>query len=388
MPTWLGIDIGSASVKVASCARRIARSRSCASRRPTWRRAAASSRRLAHRRLAGASTDEPQGSDAVAAAIDGSRAAIHRLLLPATAQKQLADVLAYELEAQVPFDLERRCSTGASSSATRRRAALRSSPPWRAIEDVRARIDLVKEADAQEPERVGVGALVAGRARPVRPGALRGRHRRHRRPRGQGERGARPRARRAGLRADALHGTEGLPGDRAAPRARHSRQLRRPSRQGGAAPDAGVPVRRRSLRLRRRGVSVRGARDPGAAPPDAGARPRRRCAGAPRELPRYAKALALALSLAGRGTRPEPAARPALVRARLRLGARAHPGARGARAVILVSFVFSAWARLHAVAQGARRAAGGARRGHQGGARHRGDQRRRRRRTCSRRRPR
>ena len=36
----------------------------------------------------------------------GARAAIHRLPLPATAQKQLGDVLAFELEAQVPFDLE------------------------------------------------------------------------------------------------------------------------------------------------------------------------------------------------------------------------------------------------------------------------------------------
>jgi len=69
----------------------------------------------------------------------------------------------------------------------------------------------------------------------------------------------------------------------------------------------------------------------------------------PRELPRYAKALALALTLAGRG-----------VGMNLRRGALAFdrgfswvyekiPLLAGLAAVILVSFVFSTWTRLHAV---------------------------------------
>jgi general secretion pathway protein L len=68
-----------------------------------------------------------------------------------------------------------------------------------------------------------------------------------------------------------------------------------------------------------------------------------------RELPRYAKAISLALSLAGRGAGMNLRRGPlsfergfAWVRERIPLLA-------GLAAVILVSFVFSAWARLHAV---------------------------------------
>jgi general secretion pathway protein L len=68
-----------------------------------------------------------------------------------------------------------------------------------------------------------------------------------------------------------------------------------------------------------------------------------------RELPRYAKAIALALSLAGRGAGLNLRRGPlsfergfAWVRDRI-------PILAGLAAVIVVSFVFSAWARLHAV---------------------------------------
>jgi general secretion pathway protein L len=70
---------------------------------------------------------------------------------------------------------------------------------------------------------------------------------------------------------------------------------------------------------------------------------------AARELPKYAKALGLALSLAGRGAGMNLRRGPlsfergfAWVRERI-------PVLAGLAAVILVSFVFSAWARLHAV---------------------------------------
>ena len=68
-----------------------------------------------------------------------------------------------------------------------------------------------------------------------------------------------------------------------------------------------------------------------------------------RELPRFAKAVALALALAGRGAgmnlRRGPLAYErgfAWVREKI-------PVLAGLAAVILVSFVFSAWARLYAV---------------------------------------
>ena len=105
MPTWLGIDIGSASVKAAvvrATYRKVALVRLALADVAESGGVAAAMRAAVSRALEG----EPQAVDATAVAIDGSRAAIHRLVLPATAQKQLAEVLAYELEAQVPFDLE------------------------------------------------------------------------------------------------------------------------------------------------------------------------------------------------------------------------------------------------------------------------------------------
>ena len=45
-------------------------------------------------------------SDAIAVAIDGDVAFIHRLKLPPTAMKQLTEVIPFELEAQVPVDID------------------------------------------------------------------------------------------------------------------------------------------------------------------------------------------------------------------------------------------------------------------------------------------
>src|SRR5580658_5686719 len=105
MPILLGIDIGSASVKVAvvrSSYRKVGLGRLVAVDVATGGTIAEVVRTAVARALEG----EKQGADAVAVAIDGSRAAIHRLVLPGTAQKELASVLSFELEAQVPFDLE------------------------------------------------------------------------------------------------------------------------------------------------------------------------------------------------------------------------------------------------------------------------------------------
>src|SRR5271170_600737 len=105
MPTWLGIDIGGSSVKVAivrSAYRKIALVRVASTEIAAGGSVVEAARVATLRALEG----EAQTVDATATAIDGSRAAIHRVILPSTAQKQLAEVLAYELGAQVPFDLE------------------------------------------------------------------------------------------------------------------------------------------------------------------------------------------------------------------------------------------------------------------------------------------
>jgi len=348
MPTWLGIDIGSSSVKAAvvrSAYRKIALVRLATADVATSGGVVPAVRDAVAKALDG----EKQGPDAVAAAVDGSRAAIHRLLLPATAQKQLADVLGYELEAQVPFDLDAavfdwrpldRAETGGQISLVAAVARL---------EDVRARIDVVKEAIGQEPERVGVGALTLGALVPYVAGlddaatvAV-------------VDLGAKASEVLVLERAEAVFartlstGTEGLP----ATASRLARDIRvsfaAHRAQGGEAPTR--------VYLCGGGAFVSGAEGflsgeleipvqllPAPAldvtalgPTDAS------------ELPRYAKAVALALSLAGRGSgmnlRRGPLAFErgfSWVRERIPLLA-------GLAAVILVSFVFSGWARLHTV---------------------------------------
>src|SRR5580700_11243727 len=169
MPIWLGIDIGNASVKVAvvrSNYRKVGLGRLTTVDVATSASVVEAVRAAVARSLDG----EKQGADAVAVAIDGSRAAIHRLLLPSTAQKELASVLAYELEAQVPFDLDsavfdwRLLARGVEDGQLPIVAAVAR------IEDVRARIDLVKEAIGQDPERVAVGAFALGALVPYLPG--------------------------------------------------------------------------------------------------------------------------------------------------------------------------------------------------------------------------
>ena len=105
MATWMGIDVGSTSVKVAlvrSAYRKLTLERLVSVDVTPPVDTAAAVREAVAKALDGL----PPGLDAIATAIDGNKAAIHRLLVPATAQRQLSEVLAYELESQVPFDME------------------------------------------------------------------------------------------------------------------------------------------------------------------------------------------------------------------------------------------------------------------------------------------
>ncbi len=342
MPTWLGIDIGSASVKVAlvrSAYRKVALLRVASADVPTSGGVAEATRIAVSRALA----DEPQGPDAVATAIDGARAAIHRLLLPATAQKQLNEVLAYELGAQVPFDLETAVFDWRLLGRTEDQLSIVAAVAR--LEDVRARIDLVKGANAQEPERVGIGALVLGSLVPFVPALAEGTV-------AIVELGAKAcdvlvlEGGEAVFARTLSRGTEGLPAT--APRlARDIRVSFAAHRaQGGAAPTR--------VFLCGGGAFVTGAEGflsgeleiPVQLLPqpalDMGP-----LAGAPNELPRYAKATALALTLAGRGNglnlRRGPLAFErgfAWVRERI-------PVLAGLASVLLVSFFFSGWARIY-----------------------------------------
>ncbi|HEY1692444.1 MAG TPA: pilus assembly protein PilM [Polyangiaceae bacterium] len=348
MPTWLGIDIGTAWVKVAlvrSTYRklglaRLAAAEVVASGGPTEAIRAA---------VAGALAGERQLADGVAVAIQGSRAAIHRLLLPSTAQKQLADVLAFELEAQIPFDLEGAVFDWRLMERAVDDGQLPIVAAVARVEDVRSRIELVKAATSQEPERVGVGAFALAALVPYVPVLS------------EGETvaivdlGAKASEVLLLERGEPVFartistGTAGLP-DTADRLVRDLRVTFAAHRaQGGASPSrvflcgggAFVPMAEGflsgSLELP---VSVlpEPQVDVSELPPEL-----------VRQFPSYAKAVSLALSLSGRGSglnlRRGPLAFErgfAWVRERI-------PVLAGLAAVILVSFGFSAWSRLHAI---------------------------------------
>ena len=173
MPTWLGIDIGSASVKAAvvrSTYRKLALVRLASAEVVASGGVVEAVRTAVARAMEG----ERQGGDANAGAIDGSRAAIHRLLLPATAQKQLADILAYELEAQIPFDLAGAVFDWRLLERVGEDGQLPIVAAVARVEDVRARIEVVKLVTGQEPERVGVGAFTLGALVPYIPALAEG----------------------------------------------------------------------------------------------------------------------------------------------------------------------------------------------------------------------
>ena len=101
-------------------------------------------------------------SDGLAVALDGDQCYINRISIPATAAKRLEEVLPFEVEAQVPVDIDelvfdyrqlrRRASTDPVVVMT---AAAR-------IDAVRARIELIQGSLGRQPDRVGSGPMVLG----------------------------------------------------------------------------------------------------------------------------------------------------------------------------------------------------------------------------------
>lgn len=360
MPTWLGIDIGSVSVKAAvvrATYRKLAIGR-IASAEISVASADGVGPGRTHGEAVAAAVREAVGKvlesepaiDAVATSIDGSRAAIRRLQLPATAQKQLADVLAFELESVVAFDmagavfdwrqLER--APGDDEGQLSIVAAVAR------IEDVRERIELVRNAMSMEPERVAVGALALGALVPHIAGltetpvvAII-------------DLGARASEVLVIERGEPVFartlstGTEGLP----ATASRLARDLRvslsAHRAAGGAAPSL--------VYLCGGGAFVSGAEGflsgeleipvqllPGPAFDTSAV------ADPARELARYSKAIALALTLAGRGASMDLRRGPLSFERGFSWVREKIPLLAGLAAVILVSFVFSSWARFYAV---------------------------------------
>ncbi|MGE3673974.1 MAG: type IV pilus biogenesis protein PilM [Polyangiaceae bacterium] len=93
-----------------------------------------------------------------AVAIDGQKAFVHRIRVPGTALKQLSDVLPFELEAELPLDIEEVVYDFRPPPPTREPTAEVLTVAARET-DVLAVIAQVKTATGREPERVSAGAL-------------------------------------------------------------------------------------------------------------------------------------------------------------------------------------------------------------------------------------
>jgi len=96
--------------------------------------------------------------DACAVALSGERSFYRRVELPAAAQKEINNVLGFELEATVPFEMDdavfdHRVLKGAGDESISIFVALAR------VADVRGCITPVREAIGIEPERVGTGPL-------------------------------------------------------------------------------------------------------------------------------------------------------------------------------------------------------------------------------------
>lgn len=108
-------------------------------------------------------------ADAIAVAISGEKTSYRVVDLPASALKEIDNVLPFELEAQVPFEIT---DAVYDYRIDKRAAGSETVPIFSAIariDDVREIIDTVREAIGAEPERVGTGALPLANLAAVMP---------------------------------------------------------------------------------------------------------------------------------------------------------------------------------------------------------------------------
>lgn len=97
--------------------------------------------------------------DGLATALEGDQILAHRFTLPPTAAKQLAEVLPFELEAQVPIDVEELVFDYRVLPRPTNQSPITVLLAAARIDHVRARIDLVRAALGREPDRVACGAM-------------------------------------------------------------------------------------------------------------------------------------------------------------------------------------------------------------------------------------
>jgi general secretion pathway protein L len=110
-----------------------------------------------------------QHVDGIAAAVDGDVTFTHRITLPATAMKQIDEVLQFELEAAVPMDLEELVWGYRLLPRTGPKAPITVLVGAARVEHVKQRIELVKAALGREPDRIGHGPLTLANLAVVAP---------------------------------------------------------------------------------------------------------------------------------------------------------------------------------------------------------------------------
>jgi general secretion pathway protein L len=154
MPRFLGIDIGSRVVSAAVLEvgfRKLALS----ALQEVEVASAPSLEQAIQLATAGLTTQ----IEAVGVALEGDTTFTHRIKMPTTALKQIDEILTFELEAAVPVDI--------SELVFGHRLLKRRGPKDPLVvlasaartEQVKERIELVRTAIGREPDRVGVGSL-------------------------------------------------------------------------------------------------------------------------------------------------------------------------------------------------------------------------------------
>lgn len=157
MAKYVGVDIGASSIKVAVLRTAYRKLFVEALEKVDIGADAAAALKEAYTRAVGT-----QGADGVATALQGVLGSVHRLEIPASAQKQLADVLPFELESQTPLEVSEAVIDFKILSGKSSEGMLPIMAVMARTSDVRERIDQIKSATGVEPERVGLGAFPLG----------------------------------------------------------------------------------------------------------------------------------------------------------------------------------------------------------------------------------
>ncbi len=161
MSLWLGIDIGTSSVKAAlvrSQRQRTTLEAIAVAELADWGSAEECVRVVADACTGG----KLKTVEGVAVGLEGTRTAVHILTVPGEVEKQLGDVLTFELEAQLPFALmgnavfDYRVLEVVPASENDE-GSVKAITAIARIDEVMQQIELVRGALGVEPERIGAG---------------------------------------------------------------------------------------------------------------------------------------------------------------------------------------------------------------------------------------